>query len=141
MNAPLTSPSFPNGLPKIGTEAEARAARPISMFAVIQAGAVAAVKADPCTLLRGCPDCGTTPKTNPSFHGNVVLYCDNDNCPCINNDGWPQATGASMTEAATKWNALGTEIEQEHDPIGLAYDKARDEHEQSLEAIGCGSIK
>ena len=116
------------------------APRSLSMFSVIQAGAVAAVKTDPRPLLRGCPDCGTAPKIDPSFYGNVCIYCDNDDCPCINNDGWPQATGSSMDEAATRWNALGTESAPEHDLAGFAYDKARDEYEQSLEAIsGNGS--
>lgn len=35
MTAPLTSPSFPLGLPKMGSEAQARAARPLSMVDTI----------------------------------------------------------------------------------------------------------
>lgn len=76
-----------------------------NMVRVIQRGARETVAAQPHLL--GCPDCGEPPAVDPSFYGQVCIYCDNDFCSQQNGDGWPQVMAPTLAEAAKKWNSLG----------------------------------
>lgn len=76
----------------------------LSMATVINRGAAETVMASPA--LCGCPDCGKSPAIDPSFYGQVCIFCDNDSCSQKSGDGWPQAMGKTLAVAAAKWNSL-----------------------------------
>lgn len=60
--------------------------------------------------INRCPACFCIPAIDHAFYGKVVIYCDNDSCDTLG-DGYPQALGKTLAEAAQNWNALGDELE------------------------------
>lgn len=80
----------------------------MNMLDTIRIGAQETIAAEP--FLCGCSACGCTPKIDPSFYGKVCIYCDNDSCPQVDGDGWPQAMGDTLALAAAKWNAQVEEL-------------------------------
>lgn len=81
----VTSASFPNGLPELRSEAEARAARvrPVLM-----------------KLHLGCPFCGAQPALARKVLSMYLVGCDNDDCPAT-----PQCGGDTLAEAWSKWDS------------------------------------
>lgn len=75
---------------------------PISLFPI-------AAQAPSVPSLCPCPGCGAPPAIDPSFFDEVCIFCDNDLCEGVG-DGWAQAMGVTLEEAAEKWNAVGTEL-------------------------------
>ena len=78
MNAPFTSPSFPNGLPAMRSEAEVRAIR---------------------QLVHSCPFCGGEASLPRKIMTRFLMGCESDTCG-VN----PQAGGETPEEAARVWN-------------------------------------
>lgn len=68
-----------------------------------------ATPAPAAPVLCPCPGCGASPEIDPSFFGEVCIYCDNDLCEGIG-DGWVQAMGVTLEKAAAKWNGLSEEL-------------------------------
>lgn len=98
MNA-LTSGSFPNGLPEIGSEASARANRN-EMLSIIQAGVKAAVECDPKVQPQNCMHCGSEADAGRcGITTRFAVTCSNDDCPVEQ-----QATAGSLQEAIALWN-------------------------------------
>ncbi len=56
--------------------------------------------------LCDCPECGSKPSVDYNFHGKVCIFCDDDNCFHKMGRDTPQAMGATLAEAARKWNDM-----------------------------------
>lgn len=89
----LRSPSFPDGLPAYGTEAEARAS--LSTWDVIRNSAPVAKPVVPLC----CPFCGTDPQNASQIAGFFIVGCDADECLAN-----PQVSDRDLTTAWKKWN-------------------------------------
>lgn len=100
MNKHISSPSFPNGLEGLKTEAEARGARPLTIVDVIaKAANTQPVRHRPCFYCAA-----DAPSAAYKRNGIYTVACEAEGC-------WetPAVSAGSEKAAWTMWDSLGVE--------------------------------